>query len=166
MYIGATCSRKISSRWGNMERRNVMAEEEVSRNLSSRERRELATGSKHRMRGFFRNRPMWKGVIVRCLVGDSAIDPIKRVRIDGLFQGIVAGSLSLSARNSNLVIQGAIFAVLTPDRRSHRSTSVRPSTTCWKSFCWQRRAQAWPTNEQAFRSRVDVRLSTTLSISS
>ena len=143
-----------------------MAEEEVSKNLSSRERRELATGSKHRMRGFFRYRPMWNGVIVRCWVGDAAIDPIKRVRVDGLFQGIVLGSLSLSARNSNLVIHGAIFVTVPPGLRSHRSASVVPSMMCWKSFCWQRRAQARPTNEQDFRSVVDERSSTILSISS
>lgn len=143
-----------------------MAEEEVSRNLSSRERREFAMGSKHRMTGFFRNRPIWKGVIVRCRIGDAAIDPIKRVRVGGLFQGIVDGSLSLSARNSNLVIHGAIFVTVPPGRRNHRSTSVSPSMMRWKSFCWQRRAQARPTNEQDFRSRVDERSSTILSISS
>ena len=120
-----------------MEMRNVKAGEQVLRNLSSRERRELATSSKHRMRDVFRNWPILKGVIVRCRIGDEATDPTRRVRTDGLFQGIVSGWLFLFARNSNLVMNGASFATVSLVLLSHGSTAVGARVIFWKSFFWE-----------------------------
>jgi len=147
-----------------MEMRNVKAGVQVLRNLSSNERRELAMGPKHRTRGNFWNRPIWKGVIVRCRIGDNASDPIKRVRIGGSSQGIVPGSLLLCARNSNLVIHGAIVAVVFSLLLSHNLTSSGASTMWWRNRFWEVRVQARPTNEQDFKSRLDERLSMISSI--
>ena len=36
--------------------------------------------------------------------------------------------------------------------------------TCWKSFCWERRAQARPIDKQDFRPGLDFRLSMVLSV--
>ena len=166
MGVALTRSRKMSSRLGNMEMRNVRAGVQVLMNLSSREQRESAMGSKHRTREDFWNRPMWNGVIVRCWIGDEASEAIKRVRTDGSSQGIVPNLCLGFPRNSNLVIHGVIAATVSSVLLSHRLTSAGASRMCLKIFCWEWGVQALLTNEEDFRSRFDERLSIIWSISS
>ena len=166
MGVELTRSRKMSSRLGNMEMRNVKAEAQTLMNLNSREQRESAMGLKHRMREGFWNRPMWKGIIVRCWTGDEASEAIKRVSTDGLSQGIVPNFFPGFPRNSNLVIHGVIAAVVSSVLLNHSPTSAGASMMCLKIFCWERGVQALLTNEEDFRSRLDERLSIIWSISS
>ena len=109
---------------------------------------------------------MWKDIIVRCWIGDGAIEAIKFVRTDGLSQGIVPKLPFGGPRNSNLVIHGAIAAAVSSDLLSHSLTSVGVSTMRRKSFRWERGVQALPTNEEDFRSRLDDISSIILSMSS
>ena len=156
-------SRRISSRFGNSETRNVKAGAQVLRYLNFKERRGSAMGSKHLTREVFSNRSMLKGVIVRCWIGDEARDSIKRARVDGLAQGTEP---HVSPRSSTSVIQGAIAAAVSSVLQNHGMRSLGVRMTRLKSFCCERRVQALPINEAEFRSRLVERWSIISSMSS